>query len=89
MLKFEDFNLYFSNSYLLSVEDIEKILCKKKDLRRLPYTLQLHPFEISEEISDKHEKEQKEKEEEEEKIIPEFKEKIRKLFNRKQILFLY
>ena len=88
------FNLHF-DSYLLSVEDVETILCNKKDPRRLPYTLQLYPLETSEDKSpaqeeeqeEKEEKEQEEKEEEEErekeeekKISAEFKEKICKLF---------
>ena len=59
------------------MEDVEKILCTKKDLRRLPYTLKLYSLKTSEEKSDKQEEEQEETEEEEEKIFAGFKEKNR------------
>ena len=59
------------------MEDVEKILCNKKDLRRLPYTLKLYSLKTSEEKSDKQEEEQEETEEEEEKIFAGFKEKNR------------
>ena len=62
------------------MEDVEKILCTKKDLRRLPYTLKFYSLKTSEEKSDKQEEEQEETEEEEEKIFAGFKEKIGKLF---------